>query len=125
MPSAIPIIKKEEKLYAEIHQSDKGIVDINYAFFQIPKEKLAKIFQSKGETFCMKSTIWKSEEETRYALSDSYFKANQGSDFVIINLKLVKILGFKIRPTNTLSYYRFGISIANGDSTELQSWVKF
>lgn len=44
MLPTISIIKKEEKLYIEIYQPDKNIVNINYALFQIPKYKLAKFF---------------------------------------------------------------------------------
>ena len=125
MSSAIPIIEEEKELYAEIYPSDKGIVDTNHALFQIPKEELAEILQSKEEAFCMKVTIWKSEEGTRYALPDSHVKADQGSDLVIINPKLVKRLGLKVRPTSTLANHRLGMSVTNGDSTELRSWVKF
>ena len=73
----------------------------------------------------MKATISKSEKRTRYALPDSYIKVDQGSDLVIINPKLVKRLGLKVRPTSTLANHRLGMSVANGDSTELRSWVKF
>lgn len=73
----------------------------------------------------MKATIWKSEEGTRYTLPDFHVKADQGSDLVIINPKLVRRLGLRVRPTSTLVNHRLGMSIANGDSTELKSWVKF
>ena len=73
----------------------------------------------------MKATIWKSEEGTRYALPDSHVKADQGSDLVIINLKLVKRLEVKIRSTSTLTNHCFGIFVTNKDSTKLQSWIKF
>lgn len=55
--SAILIVEKKEKLYAEIHHSNKDIIDINHTFFQTPKEKLAKIHLSKKEEFHMKATI--------------------------------------------------------------------
>lgn len=73
----------------------------------------------------MKATIWKSEEGTRYALSNSYVKVNQESDLVIINLKLVKRLGLRVKPTSTLANHHLGRSVTNSDSTELKSWVKF
>ena len=57
VPFDIPIIDEKEKLYAKIHQSDEDIVDINHALFQILKEELAEILQSKGEAFRMKTTI--------------------------------------------------------------------
>ena len=41
---AVPIIKKKEKLYAEIHHLNQNIIDINHALFQISKQELAKIF---------------------------------------------------------------------------------
>lgn len=69
----------------------------------------------------MKSIIWKSKKKTKYALSDSYVKIDQGSILVIINPKLVKRLGLKIRPINTFANYCLGISVANGDSIELKS----
>ncbi len=73
----------------------------------------------------MKATIWKSEEGTKYALPDFYVKADQGSDLVIVNPKLVKRLGLMVRPTSTLANHHLGMSVANRDSTELKSWVKF
>lgn len=73
----------------------------------------------------MKATIWKSEEEIRYALSNSYIKVDQESNLVIINPKLVKRLGLRIRPTSTLANHGLGMSVANDYSTELKSWVKF
>ena len=73
----------------------------------------------------MKTTIWKSDKETKYALPDSHNKADQGSDLVIINPKLVKQLGLKIRPTSTLAPHRLSRSVLNKDSTELKSWIKF
>ena len=42
MPFAIPIIEKEKELYTKIHRSDKGIIDINHALFQKPKEEPAE-----------------------------------------------------------------------------------
>ena len=73
----------------------------------------------------MKAIIWKLDKETKYALPDFHVKADQGSDLVIINPRLVKRLGLKIRPTSTLAPYRLNMSVANGDSTKLKSWVKF
>ena len=125
VPPAVPVIEEEEELYAEIHHPKRDTVDTNHALLQTPKQELAEILQSKGEAFRMKATIWKSEKETKYALPDSHVKADQGSDLVIINPKLVKRLGLKVRPTSTLAPHRLGMSVANGDSTELKSWVKF
>ncbi len=73
----------------------------------------------------MKAPIWKSDKETKYTLPNSHVKADQGSELVIINPKLVQQLGLKVRPTSTLAPHRLGMSVANGDSTELESWVKF
>ena len=73
----------------------------------------------------MKATIWKLDKETKYALPDSHVKADQGSDLVIINPRLVKRLGIKVRPIRTLALHCLSMSVANGDSTELKSWVKF
>ena len=75
--------------------------------------------------FRMKATIWKSDKETKYALSDFHVKANQGLDWVIINPRLVKRLGLKVKPISTLTPHCLCMSVANGDSTELKSWVKF
>ncbi len=125
VPPTISIIEEEEELYAKIHHPDQDIIDTNHLLLQTPKQELAEIFQSKGEAFRMKATIWKSDKETKYALPDSYVKADQGSDLVIINPKLVKRLGLKIRPTSTLAPHCLGMLVANRDSTELKSWVKF
>ena len=54
--SVIPIEEEEEINYLDIHQPGKN-VDTNHALFQIPKQELAKILQSKRETFRMKATI--------------------------------------------------------------------
>ena len=40
----------------------------------------------------MKATNWENVEKTGCALLDSQVKANQGSDLIIINPKLVKKL---------------------------------
>lgn len=40
----ISIIKKEEKLYMKIYYPDKNTININYIFFQTPKQELTKIF---------------------------------------------------------------------------------
>lgn len=37
MPFAIPIIKKEEKLYAKIYQPNKNTIDTNHIFFPMFK----------------------------------------------------------------------------------------
>lgn len=71
MLSAISIIEEKEEFYTEIYQPDKNIVDNNYILLQMPKKKLAKIFQLKK-----KARIWKSEEKIRYALLNSYVKAD-------------------------------------------------
>ena len=55
--SSVPIIEKEEELYAKIHHPNEDIVNTNYSLFQTPKQKLAEILQSKRETFRMKVTI--------------------------------------------------------------------
>lgn len=73
----------------------------------------------------MKATIWKIGDEIKFALSNSHINVDQGSDLVIINLKLVKKLRLKIRLTSILVSYYLGMSIANKDSTELKSWIKF
>lgn len=57
MPSAIPIIEEEEKLYVEIHYPNKDIVDTNYALFQIAKQEFAEILESKKEIFWIKAII--------------------------------------------------------------------
>ncbi len=76
VPLAIPIIEEEEKLYAKIHHLDQDIIDTNHALFQIQKQELAEILQSKGEVFRMKATIWKSDKENKYAFPDSHVKAD-------------------------------------------------
>ena len=43
VPFTILIIKEKEKLYIKTHYSNKNIADSNHVFFQIFKEKLAKI----------------------------------------------------------------------------------
>lgn len=73
----------------------------------------------------MKATIWKDGKKTGCALLDSQVKADQGLDLVIINPKLVKKLKLKIHPTKELASHRLAMCVANGDSTELKSWVKF
>ena len=88
VPSAILIEDKEEINHADIHQSGKD-VDTNHALFQTLKQKLAEILQSKKEAFRMKTTIWILDKETKYTLPDSHVKADQGSDLVIINSRLV------------------------------------
>ena len=60
---------------------------IHHVLFQIVKPKLDKILQSKKETFCIKASICKFEDKTKYALSDYYIKTDQSSDPVIINTK--------------------------------------
>ena len=120
-----PILEEEKELYAGVDYLEQNTVNTNYALLQTPKQELTEILQSKGEAFRMKATIWKAGDETKFALPDSHVKADQGSDLVMINPKLVKKLGLKIRPTSTLVSHRLGMSVANGDSTELESWVKF
>ena len=115
--SAFPIKEEEEINYADIHQPGKN-VDTNHALLQTPKKELAEILLSKREVFRMKTTILKSDKETKYTLPDSNVKADQGSDLVIINSRLVKRLGLKIRPTSTLAPHRLSISVANGDCTK-------
>ena len=73
----------------------------------------------------MKITIWKSEERSKYVLLDFYVKANQGFNLIIINLILVKRLVLKVRFINTLANYCLDIFVANRDSIELKSWVRF
>lgn len=69
----------------------------------------------------MKAIIWKSKNEIKYALQNFYIKADQGSNLVIINPKLVKKLELKIKLINTLTPHCFGMSVARKDSTELKS----
>lgn len=73
----------------------------------------------------MKATIWKIGDKSKCALPHSHVKADQGSDLVIINPKLVKKLGLRMQSTSILASHRLVMSVANGDSTELKSWVKF
>ena len=40
---AVPIIKREEKLYAKVYHPNQDTIDTNYALFQTPKQELAKI----------------------------------------------------------------------------------
>ena len=87
---AISIIQEEEKLYAKVYHFNQDTIHTNHVFFQTPKQKLVKIFQSKRKTFCMKATIWKLNKNTKYALSNSHVKSNQGSDLIIINSRLIK-----------------------------------
>lgn len=47
MSFAIPIIKKEQKIYAAIYHLNKSIININYVLFYIFKKELAKIFKFK------------------------------------------------------------------------------
>lgn len=69
----------------------------------------------------MKTTIQKCEKDNKYDIPDFYIKANEGSDWIIINPKLVKRLELKVRPANILISHCFGILVDNGDSTELKS----
>ena len=46
-------------------------------------------------------------------------------DLVIINLKLVKKLKLKIYPIKEQASHRLGMCVANRDSTQLKSWIKF
>ena len=119
------IIEEKEDLYTQIHHLNEDIVNTNHAFSQTPKQELAEILQLKGEVFRMKATIWKSKKKTKHALSDSHVKADEQSNLVISNPKLVKRLGLKVRPTGTLANQSLGISVANGDFKELKSWLKF
>ena len=121
----IPIVEDEEKLYAGIDYSERNAVDTHHALIQTSRQEMTEILQSKGEAFRMKATIWKDGEKTGCALLDSQVKADQGSDLVIINPKLVKKLKLKIHPTKELASHRLGMCVANGDSTELKSRVKF
>lgn len=40
----VSIFEKEEKHYIEIHYPNKDVININYSFFQTPKQELDKIF---------------------------------------------------------------------------------
>ena len=73
----------------------------------------------------MKATLWKSKERTKYALSDFYVKADQESNLIIINSKLIKKLGLKVKSTNTLTNQYLSMFIRNGDFIELKNWIKF
>ena len=73
---AIAIVEEEKKPYMKILYSNKSIIDSNHAIFLIYKEKLVKILQLKREVFCIKTTIWKSEENRKYALPNFYGKIN-------------------------------------------------
>ena len=125
IPPTTPSEDDENRPYVRAEKSNQNLIQTNHALVQTPKQELAEILQSKEEAFRMKATVWKSDKETKYALPDSHVKADQGSDLVIINPKLVKRLGLKVRPTSTLAPHRLSMSVANGDSTELKSWVKF
>lgn len=85
------------------------------------KQELAEIFPSKKEVFYMKAIIWKSKKKIRYAFSDFYIKTDQRSNLVIINLKLVKRLKHRVKPTNTITNYCLNMSIVNSESTKLKS----
>ena len=116
-----PILEEEEELYAGVNYLKQDTVDTNHTLLQTPKQELNEILQSKEEEFSMKATIWKNRDETKFALLDSHVRADQGSNLVMINSKLVKKLGLKIRPTSIFVSHYFGIFVANGDSTELES----
>ena len=83
------------------------------------------ILQSKGEIFRIKATIWKDGKKTDYTLLNFQVKADQRLVLVIINLKLVKRFKLKIYPTKELGSHGLGMCVANRDSTELKSWLKF
>lgn len=119
------LLKKKKNSIRKSISPNKNTVDTNYAFFQTLKQKLAEIFQSKGEAFYIKVTIWKSKKKIRYALFDSHIKVNQEFDLVIINSKLVIRLGFGVRSINTLANHCLSMSVVNSDFIELKSWVKF
>lgn len=91
----------------------------------MPIQELTKIVQLKGKAFSMKAIIYASKKRTKYALPNSYVKVDQRSNLVIINPKLFKRLGLKVRPISTFANHHLGMSVANGDFTELKSWVKF
>ena len=73
----------------------------------------------------MKTTIWKLDKERKYALSDSHVKVDQGLDLAIINPRLIKRLGLKVRPISTLVPHYLSMSVANENSIERKSWVKY
>ena len=56
VPCVIPIDKEEEIYHTEIHQPSKD-VDTNHKLLQTSKQELTKIFQSKGKTFYIKTSI--------------------------------------------------------------------
>lgn len=56
VPLAV-LIMKEEKPDAKFQYFNKNIINTHYALLEIPKQKLAKIFQSKREAFCIKITF--------------------------------------------------------------------
>lgn len=116
MPPVISIIKEKKELYIKIHHSNKDIIETNYRFIKTLKKELVETFWSKKEAFCMKKTICKSEKGPKYALLNFYIKTDQRFNLVIINLKLVKKLGLKVRPINIFANYSFSIFIRNGDS---------
>lgn len=64
-------------------------------------------------------------DKTKLALPDSNIKIEQGSNLVMINPKLIKKLALKTWSISTLVSYCLGMSVTNGDSIELESWVKF
>ena len=125
IPPTTPSEDDENRPYVRAEKSNQNLVQTNHVYVQTHKQKIAKILQSKEETFHIKVTIWKLDKKTKYALSDSHVKADQESDLVIINPKLIKKLGLKVRPTSILAPYQHNRLVANGDSTELKSWVKF
>ena len=125
LPFSVLIIEEEEELFTEIDHLDKNTVENNHTLFQTSKQELTKIFWLKKKTFCIKTTIWKTKKRTRYALLDSYVKADQGFNLVIINPKLVKRLRLKIKPINSFVNHCLDNSIANGNSIELKSWIRF
>ena len=122
--SAISIKEKAEIQYADIQQPSKNI-DINNALLQIYKQKLVKNLEFKGKVFYMTVTIWNLDKKTKYTLSDCHVKADQGSDLVTHNPRLVKRLRLKVRPIITLALHHLSMSVANKDFTELKSSVKF
>ena len=119
--SIIPIIEDKKKLYAGIDYLERNAVNTHHALIRILKQEITEISQFKKEVFWIKVTIWKDREKTNCALLDSQVKAVQGSDLVIINLKLVKKLKLKIHQTKKLVSHRLGMCVANRDSTKLKS----
>ena len=43
LPPFVPIIEKEEELFAEINHLNKDIIETNHALLQTPKQELAEI----------------------------------------------------------------------------------